>query len=67
MPLGMVADDLASGALVRLKMPDNPGGAYRLAVIWRRDCPPGPAAQWLLDQFVALGQADAGAFSMTEV
>ncbi|MFM9934817.1 MAG: LysR substrate-binding domain-containing protein, partial [Novosphingobium sp.] len=59
MPLPMIADDLASGALVRLAMPDNPGGVYRFAVIWRRDCPPGPATHWLLDQFVALGQADA--------
>lgn len=59
MPLPMVADDLASGTLVRLAMPDNPGGAYRFAVIWRRDSPPGPAAQWLLDQFVALGAGDA--------
>ena len=67
MPLGMVADDLASGALVRLAMPDNPGGAYRLAVIWRRDCPPGPAAQWLLDQFVERGQADAGVFAIPNV
>ncbi len=67
MPLPMVADDLASGALVRLPMPDNPGGAYRFAMIWRRDCPPGPAAQWLLDQFVALGDADSAAQAMPAI
>jgi DNA-binding transcriptional LysR family regulator len=58
MPLPMVADDLVAGTLVRLRMPDSPGGIYRFAGVWRRDCPPGPAAAWLLDQFVALGAAD---------
>ena len=59
MPLPMVEGDLAAGTLTRLAMPDHPGGAYRFTAIWRRDCPPGPAAQWLLDQFVALGEGDA--------
>ncbi|ATQ67451.1 MULTISPECIES: LysR family transcriptional regulator [Methylosinus] len=58
MPLYMVASDLASGALVRLAMPDHPGGLYRFSCIWRREAPPGPAAAWLLDRFVALGAAD---------
>ena len=52
MPLAMVEPDLASGALVRLAMPDQPGIAYRLWAIYRRDTPPGPAASWLLRQFV---------------
>jgi len=43
---------------VRLHMPDHPGGTYRFAGVWRRDTPPGPAASWLLDQFVALGAND---------
>lgn len=51
MPLPLVEGDLVAGTLVRLAMPDNPGGNYRFAGIWRRDCPPGPAASWLLDQF----------------
>jgi len=59
MPLAMVAADLASGALVRLALPDPPGGGYLLSAIWRRDCPPGPAAAWLRDRFVALGRDDA--------
>lgn len=59
MPLPMIEDDLTAGTLVRLAMPDHPGGAYRFTAIWRRDTPPGPAARWLLDQFVALGAVDA--------
>nr|WP_255630838.1 LysR family transcriptional regulator [Novosphingobium sp. FKTRR1] len=55
MPLPMVAADLAAGTLVRLTLPDHTGGRYRLSGIWRRDTPPGPAGQWLLDQFVMLG------------
>jgi len=51
MPLHMVRDDLDSGALKRLVMPDHPGGDYQLFGIWRRDEPPGPAASWLLHQF----------------
>ena len=54
MPLPMIADDLAAGRLVRLAMPDHPGGTYRLGAIWRRDRPPGPAASWLLQQFAAV-------------
>lgn len=56
MPLPMVQADLAAGALMRLALPDRVGGIYRFCGIWRRDAPPGPAAQWLLDQFVAEGR-----------
>lgn len=58
MPLPMVEADLASGALVRLNLPDHTGGRYRLSAIWRRESPPGPAAAWLRDQFVQLGRDD---------
>jgi DNA-binding transcriptional LysR family regulator len=58
MPLPMIAADLVAGTLVRLQMPDHVGGTYRFSGIWRRDTPPGPAAAWLLGQFVALGQQD---------
>jgi DNA-binding transcriptional LysR family regulator len=58
MPLPMVERELAGGDLVRLKMRDHPGGTYRLAGIWRRDAPPGPAASWLLNQFEVLGAGD---------
>lgn len=58
MPLTMVEPDLASGALVRLTLPDDPGGTYRFSAIHRRDAPPGPAASWLLARFVASGAGD---------
>ena len=44
----MVADDLASGRLVRLDLPEGGATRYRLNAAWRRDCPPGPARQWML-------------------
>jgi DNA-binding transcriptional LysR family regulator len=50
MPLPMIEGDLIAGTLVRLQVPDAPGGDYTLHSIWRRDTPPGPAASWLLDQ-----------------
>jgi DNA-binding transcriptional LysR family regulator len=59
MPLPLVQPDLVAGTLKRLEMPDQPGGIYRFAGIWRRDTPPGPAASWLLDRFVQLGAEDA--------
>jgi len=52
MPLRMVEADLVAGTLVRLHMPDHPGGTYRFSGIWRSDMPPGPAASWLLRTFV---------------
>ncbi|HEU5286308.1 MAG TPA: LysR family transcriptional regulator [Sphingomicrobium sp.] len=54
MPLGMIEDDLAHGRLVRLKMPEAIGGPYRLAGLWRRDDPPGPATRWLFDALVGV-------------
>jgi DNA-binding transcriptional LysR family regulator len=66
MPLPMIEGDLAAGTLVRLAMPDYPGGAYRFMGVWRRDAPPGPAAQWVLDQFVACSAGDAGISSSPE-
>lgn len=67
MPLTMIADDLASGALIRLDMPENPGGTYRFSGIWRRDAPPGPAGQWLLDQFTQIGMGDALETGVTDL
>lgn len=58
MPLPMIQADLVAGTLTRLTIPDHPGGTYRFNAIWRRDTPPGPAAAWLLDQFVAMGAGD---------
>jgi DNA-binding transcriptional LysR family regulator len=51
MPRAMVAGDLASGALVALNLPEQPGARYRLNALWRRDTRLGPAASWLVDAF----------------
>lgn len=67
MPLPMIEPDLTDGTLVRLVMPDHRGGTYRFAGVWRRDSPPGPAASWLLDQFVALGGDDTELEGMGDV
>ena len=50
MPLPAVADDLASGRLVRLDMPEYGELEYTLSVIYRTDTPPGPAARWMIEQ-----------------
>ncbi|MFA7439900.1 MAG: LysR family transcriptional regulator [Sphingomonadaceae bacterium] len=52
MPLPMVADDLAAGRLLRLAITDSGDVHYDFHAMWRRDTPPGPAAQWLLDRLV---------------
>ena len=49
MPRHMVADDLASGDLVELDLPEKPGAAYQLSALWRRDTRLGPATSWLID------------------
>lgn len=67
MPAPMIEDDLVAGTLVRLVMPDTVGGMYRFGCIWRRDTPPGPAASWLLEQFVALGKDDPDEEGMGDV
>lgn len=67
MPLPMIEDDLTTGTLIRLTLPDHPGGNYRFSGIWRRDAPPGPAASWLLDRLVALGRGDAGLDEMVDL
>jgi len=67
MPMPMIEADLFAGTLVRLAMPDHVGGTYRFSGIWRRDTPPGPAASWLLDRFVTLGQDDREMEGMGDV
>jgi DNA-binding transcriptional LysR family regulator len=51
MPVPMISDDLASGRLVRLDLPDCVGGDYLFDAIYRTDTPPGPAARWLIERF----------------
>ncbi|TPN37152.1 LysR family transcriptional regulator [Mesorhizobium sp. B2-3-3] len=52
MPEPMIVEDLASGRLVLLDMPDFKGGHYRFFAIHRTDMPPGPAASFLINQFM---------------
>jgi DNA-binding transcriptional LysR family regulator len=47
----MVHDDLATGRLVKLDMPDNRSAILSVAAIYRADNPPGPAASWLIARF----------------
>lgn len=49
MPRHLVQTDIATGRLKRLALPEAPGLAYRFHAIWRRDCPIGPARNWVLD------------------
>lgn len=51
MPHAMVADDLASGVLVELDLPDRRAFDYPVDAIYRTDTPPGPAATWLIERF----------------
>lgn len=51
MPRHALAQDLASGALVELVLPERPGRDYALNAIWRRDAQPGPAGLWMLESF----------------
>jgi DNA-binding transcriptional LysR family regulator len=50
MPEPMVRDDLDSGNLVVLDMPDAPAAEYPLYAIHRGDHLPGPAAAWLIER-----------------
>lgn len=52
MPMHTVDDDIDAKRLVRLDIPELPGGAYPLQTMYRTDTPPGPAGQWLIKQFV---------------
>lgn len=50
MPRHNVQADLESGALVELDLPERSTKDYALVAMWRKDCPPGPAAIWVLDE-----------------
>lgn len=59
MPVDRVQDDLASGRLVLLDLPDCTGGDYGFDIIYRTDTPPGPAAKWLIERFKAQATAQS--------
>lgn len=52
MPRHVVADDLASGRLVHLAMPEGAEIVYPIHAQWRRDSPAGPARTWLLERLL---------------
>lgn len=52
MPTHMIEEDLASGRLVQLDLPESRGNPYSFDVIYRTDTPPGPAARWLIERFI---------------
>jgi len=60
MPEPMVRDDLASGRLKRLELPDWNGGPYAMQAIHRTDTPPGPAAAWMIRRFAEQDVAQKG-------
>jgi DNA-binding transcriptional LysR family regulator len=53
MPEHMVREDVKTGALVQLDMPELKRGSERLYAIYRTDVPPGPAGSWLISRFEA--------------
>ncbi|MGH6751667.1 MAG: LysR family transcriptional regulator [Bradyrhizobium sp.] len=53
MPIAHVQADLDAGRLVRLELPDNRGGQYRMFAVYRTDTPPGQAARFILSRFAA--------------
>ena len=52
MPRHMVRDDLATGRLVTLRVPEAPQIHYQLHALWRKDSRPGPASSWMLDALI---------------
>ncbi|MGD9809866.1 MAG: LysR family transcriptional regulator [Sphingobium sp.] len=52
MPRHAVADDLAAGRLIELRLPDAPPLNYQLHALWRKDRTPGPATTWMLDALI---------------
>lgn len=52
MPLHMVEQDLASGALARLDLEPHPllGAGFSMHAIYMKEKPPGPAGRWLIER-----------------
>jgi hypothetical protein len=48
----VIEADLASGALVRIKLEDAPSEGFMIAMsaIYRTDSPPGPAGRWFMER-----------------
>lgn len=52
MPAHAITEDLRSGRLVELALPDAPRVRYNLNLLWRKDSRPGPASRWLLEALI---------------
>jgi hypothetical protein len=52
MPLHMVEADLASGALVEIRVEDDPpeGHVIPMSAVYLTDTPLGPAGRWFIDR-----------------
>lgn len=51
MPTHVVADDIATGALVALELEEGDLTPHiAMSACYRTDCPPGPAGRWLIEQ-----------------
>jgi DNA-binding transcriptional LysR family regulator len=50
MPEHSIRADLKAARLVRLDIPELPGGTYPLQAMYRPDAPPGPAGAWLIER-----------------
>jgi DNA-binding transcriptional LysR family regulator len=52
LPLHFIEADLASGALVQIRLEDAPseGYAITMSAIYRTDSPPGPAGRWFIER-----------------
>ncbi|AOF92969.1 LysR family transcriptional regulator [Sinorhizobium sp. RAC02] len=63
MPEPMVREDIRTGHLVHLDMPDCKGGPYRLQAVHRTDVPPGPAGRFLIAHFENQAEDDDMTYS----
>jgi DNA-binding transcriptional LysR family regulator len=52
LPLHLIEADLASGALVQIRLEDAPSEGFVIAMsaIYRTDSPPGPAGRWFMER-----------------
>ncbi|KSV93173.1 LysR family transcriptional regulator [Sinorhizobium sp. GL28] len=63
MPEPMVREDIRTGRLVHLDLPDCKGGPYRLQAVHRTDVPPGPAGRFLISHFEGQAEGDDMVYS----
>jgi DNA-binding transcriptional LysR family regulator len=63
MPVDAIADDLASGALIKLKLeePAPDGFVMTMSAVYPTAAPPGPAGRWLIDRLREEGLKGEGA------